>query len=135
MALIVWNNILCVNISSIDKQHEQLVNILNNFYHKINKGADKEAVSFVLKELQVYIVYHFSFEENLLVENNYADLNNHINEHEEFINTIFEFEKRLADGDISISLEIAVFIRDWIFNHIMGSDKAYSEYLIKRGVN
>ena len=67
-------------------------------------------------------------------DNDYPDFEAHKLQHEKMFNTVrevlAEYEK---DHDTAMS-NAAEFLKDWLINHINGTDKEYSSYLIGRGV-
>jgi hemerythrin len=38
-------------------------------------------------------------------------------------------------GDFMIGVEVLAFLKDWLTNHIMKSDMAYSDFLVSKGVS
>jgi len=43
-------------------------------------------------------------------------------------------EEKLKKGTTIVSFEITNFLKDWIKKHIQESDKQYTEFFIKNGV-
>ena len=134
MALITWNNSLSVNIKSIDNEHKEFIAMLNEFYDNIVLESNKKNISQLLKKMKDYIVYHFSNEEEQLKQHAYPHFETHKKEHENFIKKVNEMEKKFIDGKLILSLDVVTFLKDWLQNHIMVSDKRYSEFLISKGV-
>jgi hemerythrin len=54
----------------------------------------------------------------------------HKEEHDQFIQKVNDVEKKFSEGKMVLSVEIANFLKDWLFD----TDKQYSEYLISNGV-
>jgi hemerythrin-like metal-binding protein len=134
MATITWNKSLSVQIDSIDEQHKKLIDLINSFYENINQGSNKEKISEMIRSLKNYTIFHFSTEEKYMKKFDYPEFNNHKLEHDKFIESVLNFEERYKSGKLLLSIEITSFIKDWITNHIMGTDKRYSDYFIKHGV-
>lgn len=134
MALITWNKSLSVNIESIDDEHKMLIAMLNEFYDNLALKSNKENISELLAKMQDYTIYHFRNEEEHLKLHGYSNLKDHIKEHRIFIEKVNEVEKRFSDGKSILSLELINFLKDWLQNHIMVSDKKYSDFLISKGV-
>ena len=134
MALITWNNSLSVNIKSIDNEHKEFIAMLNEFYDNIVLESNKKNISEILKKMKDYSIYHFSNEEEELKRYGYPGFEAHKKEHGNFIEKVNEMEKRFIDGKLILSLELITFLKDWLQNHIMVSDKRYSEFLILKGV-
>ncbi|MEN8120894.1 MAG: bacteriohemerythrin [Bacteroidota bacterium] len=134
MKLIQWNERLSVKINSIDEQHKVLVDMINDFYEKINDKAPSALISDIIKKMKNYTVVHFSAEEKYFKQYNYPDSQTHINEHQDFVNKIIDVEKRFNAGKMVLTLELTSFLKDWLIKHIQGTDKKYSNFLTQKGV-
>jgi len=134
MALLNWNDNLSVGISSIDKQHQKLIELYNNFYESIINRDTKEKMTEVVKGLKDYTVYHFKDEEAVMKRHNYPGYKLQKEDHDKFIKAVLDLEERYKNGKMILSIEIINFIRDWIANHILNIDKQYTTFLQQKGV-
>jgi hemerythrin-like metal-binding protein len=134
MAAINWNNSWSVKIDSIDIQHKNLINLINKFYEDLDITDNKTKLLKLVEGLQQYALLHFNKEENLMIKYNYPDYTNHIKEHKEFINKVNNYIDRLKSEKLIVSIEITNYLKNWIINHISGTDIGYSEFFIKNGV-
>jgi hemerythrin-like metal-binding protein len=134
MEFIKWNDKMSVNIISIDTQHKKLIEEINNFYNNLTRKSNKEVISDILFQLKKYSIYHFQTEEALLKKYGFQGYKLHKEEHDRFIKKVDEIEKKLSEGKMVLSVEIANFLKDWLTNHVFDTDKQYSEYLVSNGV-
>jgi len=134
MALFVWNEKLSVNIKSIDEQHKKLIDMINDFYDNIAKRPNSENMSKLLGSMKDYIQVHFKYEENYMKQYGYEFYESHKSEHDFFVSKVAEVEERLNKGKMVLSLEITIFLKDWLIKHIQIADKKYSEYFIAKGL-
>ncbi|MFA4920411.1 MAG: hypothetical protein WC581_14380, partial [Thermodesulfovibrionales bacterium] len=58
----------------------------------------------------------------------------HKKEHEIFTKKALDVKKLFEEGSLVISLEITNFIKEWIVNHVLGSDKKYSKCFVDNGL-
>jgi len=129
-----WKDEYSVGINSIDLQHQKLLGLINQLQtaadHSTGEAFEHEA----LDALVDYTRTHFTYEEGLLVDNDYPDYEPHKAQHEEMIK---EVEKVIAgykqDPDTAMR-NAAAYLKEWLINHINGTDKQYSSYLIDKGV-
>jgi hemerythrin-like metal-binding protein len=135
MSKIDWTESLSVKIDSIDAQHKKLIGLTNSFYENLSKGSPREKMIELIKALKDYTVYHFALEEKQLQQVNYSDFKNHKMEHDKFVATVLNFEERYKAGKLLLTLEVTNFINEWIVNHIMVTDRKYSELLIRKGIH
>lgn len=134
MAAITWTESLSVNINSIDDQHKKLIEMINDFYDNISKRSNQELISKLVAGMKDYTIMHFSNEEKYMKQFNYPYYEQHKKEHSFFIDKVAALEDKINKGTIIVSFEITNFLKDWIKNHIQESDKQYSDFFIKHGV-
>lgn len=129
MSLITWNESYNVNVPELDAQHQRLVAMINNLHAAMTAGRAKEVIVQTLTNLLGYTRYHFLAEQKLLAAAAYPELAWHTSEHDRFTKQVIEFQKSYEAGTIALSIATLRFLRDWLINHILGSDKKYSEFL------
>ncbi len=129
-----WKNEYSVGIDSIDRQHKKLLNLINQLQTAVDYSTGEEFERDALNELVNYTKTHFSYEEDLLKKNNYPDFEAHKKQHENMVKhveeVLAEYEK---DRDTAMS-NAANYLKGWLVNHINGTDKKYSHFLIEKGV-
>ncbi len=134
MALMTWNDNFSVNIKQVDDQHMKLVDLLNNFHDAMKSGKGREAMGMTFTALIDYTLYHFGTEEALFAEHKYPDSAAHKKEHEALTKQARDLSERFSGGESVISAETMTFLKNWLNNHILGSDKKYAPFLNARGV-
>lgn len=134
MALVNWSDQLSVNIRQIDEQHKKLVSMLNELHDAMLNGKGRDVLSQILDGLAEYTVTHFATEENLMKKYNYPGYVNHKAEHDRFVEKVSEFKEKLSQGQLTLTMEVLNFLKDWLTSHIMGSDKKYGPFLNERGI-
>jgi hemerythrin len=133
MAYFPWRAEYQVNIALIDTQHKQLVELLNQLYDAMRAGKGKDATGRVLNELVEYTKLHFATEERLMEEHAYPGFLAHLAKHTHLTSKVIEYQQAYIKGG-SISVELSMFLKDWLISHIQGVDMKYSPYLIAKGV-
>lgn len=136
MPLIEWSAELSVGIDSIDEQHKKLVNMINALNDAMLLGQSNELLEKIFSGLAAYTQKHFAYEENLFAEHGYSDSEDHKRQHQELINQVVELKTKFVESPQgTISADLMLFLKRWLTNHIMRSDKEYSEFLREKGVN
>ena len=135
MPLIEWNDSFSVGIPSIDEQHKRLVNMLNALQDAISEERGEKVLYEIFEGLVVYTEKHFSYEEQLLVDHQYPEAEKHRREHAVLYEQAATLRKRFESGEGYISESLIEFLKLWLNEHIQGSDKRYSAYLIAQGVS
>ncbi|MCU7939344.1 MAG: bacteriohemerythrin [gamma proteobacterium symbiont of Bathyaustriella thionipta] len=134
MPLIQWNNELSVGINSIDEQHKKLVNLINELNDALQSGKANQVLAGIFDGLAVYTINHFGYEEELFAQYGYPESQAHKNEHRVLIQQVNDLQEKMNQGDFMISVEVMVFLKNWLINHILKTDKAYAQFLKDKGV-
>jgi hemerythrin len=133
-----WREMYSCNITEIDKQHKRLLDIGANLHALVRSKDDgdhyDEIIEFI-DELKEYTVYHFKSEEELMYKYGYEGLEEHKKAHEAFINKVNEIDLGDIDEDQKkATMDILIFIADWIEKHILKVDHRYKDFLNEKGV-
>lgn len=134
MSLIEWKDSLSVKIMDIDNQHRELIRILNELHEAMKTGKAKNVLNDILNRLIGYTKSHFKTEERLFILHKYPLAEQHIAEHDNFVNKVAEFKKKFDSGNVSLSIEVIKFLSSWVENHITGTDKKYTEFFNSKGI-
>jgi len=136
MEFMTWTSDLSVGVEVLDNDHKKLIGIINQLHFGITVGHDRRVLEVVLDELVDYIRFHFTREEEMLLKAGYAATTAHLTEHEKFIREILNVQDRLKSSPVSLlDMELIEFLRDWLFSHILVSDKKYGPSLNAHGLH
>lgn len=130
-SLVRWSDGYNLGLAEIDEQHKSLVDLIGNIWQSIVNRSDPGITFALIGELETYTLAHFTAEETFMRVMNYPDFDAHKREHQSFIARIAD-EKSKAQKVGALSLDLMHFLRDWLINHILLSDKAYAAYLQQR---
>ncbi len=131
--LITWTDDLSVGVQELDDQHKILIDMLNSLAEAIQAGKSRELRIAVFNKLLEYTKVHLTVEEGMLRIAQYPKFDEHKKEHESLVAQVLEFREKLATGEAHASAELLMFLRRWLTDHIMKSDKAYEKHLLKMG--
>lgn len=132
--LLSWSDILSVNINHLDGQHKQLIKLINRLNRTLVDKTEHEETAKILDDLIQYTINHFKTEEELFQKFNYPESDTHKREHEQFASKVKDFEKSFKNKSARVELSLLHFLKDWLVNHIMKTDKRYASYLNENGV-
>ena len=123
-----WEPGFNLGIEEIDKQHRKIIDFINSLNQAIINNSTDNAIIKLLDELSDYAVYHFRTEEDIMRKSHFPLLNEHIFQHEKFITKIEDFKSKFDAGD-SITFRLLNFLRTWLANHILDSDREYVDII------
>lgn len=135
MSYIDWRPEYSVGIPSIDKQHQQLVKMLNELYDAMQSGQGQAALGKVLIGLAQYCVEHFAAEERLMTQHGYPDLAAHRDVHQKMTAKVTSLLQEFKAGKTQLSVSVASFLKDWLTKHILQTDMKYGPFLKEKGVS
>ncbi len=129
-----WTEKLSVGIPGIDKQHKELVRMINQLHDAMSSGKTNQVLGKIIRGLVDYTKFHFGTEEKIFDKINYPFKASHKMEHNKFVKEVVDFQKAFESGGLMLSLKVMNFLKDWLNNHIMGTDKKYVPYFSKENV-
>src|SRR3989339_12015 len=133
MAFIEWNSTLSVDVNQFDEQHKKLISLINELLSAMSKGEGARMINEVLKGLIEYTITHFSAEEEAMKKYQYPGLGLHHIEHKNLTTKVIELQNKLDKGEAVLSMEVFQFLKDWLVNHIIKTDKSYGVFFKSKG--
>lgn len=134
MAYLTWRETYGIGITAIDNQHKQLIKIINDLFEAHHAGMGKEVIGKTLSDVIDYTHYHFDCEEDMMKQCGYSELTNHLKEHKDFRDQINKFSAEANKGNLILSIKTIDYLKDWTINHILGTDKEFGEFLLKKEI-
>ncbi len=128
-----WNEELSVNIGKIDSQHKTIVGMINDLYRLMETNDDKGKVR-IINGMVEYVANHFRTEEALMKTHSYPEYEMHKKEHDQLTKEVLGFQKDLNEGKTILSYDLLDFLKNWLSEHILGTDKKYGPFLNERNV-
>ena len=124
-----WTPKLELRVPAIDRQHRRLCDYINDLYRAMKNNRTGVELQAVVKKLRDYTASHFSDEEKIFVPSQYPGTKEHKAIHRKFVAKLDEFEARLKNGTATVSMDLLSFLKDWLINHIAGTDPTYLPYI------
>ena len=135
MEKIIWNESLSVGVQEIDRQHKQLVGILNQLLGMDGLKVDSEVISDPLTRMTDYADYHFNSEEGYMQKYAYPDYETHRLEHIAFMRKTAELAMGTMAYRKNIPADMLEYLKNWLVEHIMVSDKKYKQFFQQKGIH
>lgn len=133
MPFFTWTSNMSVGVKASDDDHKRLIDLLNKLYDGMKSGHGRDVVGKVLDELVSYTKYHFAREEDFFDRTGYP-ADDHKKEHRELVEQAVSLQSRFKSGETVLSIETLDFLKNWLNNHILGTDKKYSAHLNANGI-
>lgn len=129
-----WDDSYSVSIDEIDDQHKIIIFLINEVGAATQSDDEHEKLARVLQELINYTKIHFTVEESLMRIFKYPDYEAHKQKHDKLIDRVIHFQNQFNKGNTLVAKELHFFLKDWLIQHIQGTDKEYSPFMHKHGI-
>lgn len=127
-----WDDSFSVGVQEIDSQHKKLVEMLGALVSEMKKGQGRIVIGKTIEEMMNYAKVHFATEEKYMTLYNYPNSTSHKKEHEKFIESAKNFYENYMKGNLT-AVELMNFLRNWLLEHILGSDKNLGKFVCEVG--
>ena len=134
MEYMVWTDGYSVKVKEIDEQHKKLVGMINTLNSAMSDGLGPLLQKDIINEMAAYALSHFATEEKYMLRYIYPDYAEHKKEHDIFTQKAKDLQERFSGGNYILTVEILSFLRHWLYNHIMKTDKKYSKHFNDHGL-
>lgn len=120
----IWRPEYSVGDEHLDGQHRGLIELIDLLENESRMGE-------VLERLEIYVDEHFRDEEGMLEKAGYPDLAAHKQQHKAFEEWLSVSRRAFRESEVSTMLResISAYLKSWLVNHIMVSDKDYASWL------
>ena len=125
---VVWSDAFSVGSQLIDNQHKSLVRMTNELFQGCERHDETLAFMRVIQSAVNYAKTHFATEERFMQKTNYPEAAIHKAEHEAFVVELLKQVREFEKGSCA-PIDFALYLKNWLLNHIAVSDKKYAPYL------
>ncbi|WP_421159778.1 bacteriohemerythrin [Aeromonas dhakensis] len=132
--LLHWNEAFMVQVPSMDSQHLGLFEAMNRLYQAVLDKSPAQLRKQRLDELLKLATRHFADEEQVMEQAGYPELRRHKEEHARLLAELDTLMQRNGPDDEEFNMELLVFLKNWLLNHISKVDKQYSGSLRQAGI-
>lgn len=129
-----WTEAYRVNVAELDRQHQDLFDAVNELDQALSTGEGEAVIASLLEKLMKYADEHFAAEEALMQQHRFPGLSTHRAQHKVFRHKIAVFLASHRAHKASVPVSLLLFLREWLKDHLLKTDKQYSAFFNARGV-
>ena len=118
-----WTETYAIGFGQIDREHQRLFALAEAMQLAMMAGKGKAFLGTLLAALLDYAGYHFAHEEALMERLGYPALPEHRRQHDALRTRVRELQKRADSGEITMTMEVAAFLIDWLKRHTTDEDR------------
>ena len=127
-----WKQSFSINVAELDRQHKRLFDTVAELEYSLNMGRADTIIDEVLAKVVAHTIEHFAAEEALMYENGFPDLAAHCHEHSMLSQQLTTFNLSHMAGRQGVPVALLEFLKTWLQEHILKSDKKYCDFLNTR---
>jgi hemerythrin len=124
-----WLDLYSTGIEMVDRQHENLTDLLNCLNEAWHTGKGHDVLLFRLDQFLDAVGAHFHDEEHLMAEADYPDLDLHKAEHDFLLDQVLQFRTQFSASEAELTESMLDFFRDWLRDHILISDRRLGRFV------
>ena len=124
MPTIQWDESMATGVETVDAQHKQLIDLLNDLMEAITWGRARSEIQGLLAKLGAYSTFHFGHEEECMVRYKCPAAEVNMLAHKDFVVTLAAltdaFERDGATAHLVVRVEVEML--RWLTTHIRRTD-------------
>jgi hemerythrin-like metal-binding protein len=124
-----------VRVNQFNNDHIRIFDYINEVHKQVKDGVDISVIVQTLKNLGTFTTEHFAREEEKFVSTNYPTYSEHKDIHEKLLAQVRDTIVAIENGEEVDLIAVLIFLKKWLVDHIMGTDKKYGGYLNERGIS
>jgi len=124
MELIHWNEEFRIGLPEIDRDHENLIKLINELHGRVQARKERNEVKSFFEQVYEEILAHFAHEEKIMLERHYDAYAAHKADHERLLTEIREIADDFTEGVYDYDPENALGkqIQEWFVQHVRTYD-------------
>lgn len=131
---IQWDKKYLVNHPRIDHEHQVFVELIRAVALACDDNPPKEKALRLLMEVQKYAEFHFVSEENIMIDADYPEVQQHQSEHRRLLSTLDNELHQFRADRIALS-HISNFLFEWFALHTTRVDMRLTQFLAEQSAS
>ena len=126
----LWRGEYNINILTLDNQHQRLFMMLKQLDDAIALGQAAFTVMPLWQALRGYAEHHFTYEEQLMNQSHYPELQNHRALHLRLLQQLDKLQLSYEGSSLGIGAQLSDHFGHWLLDHIAAEDKKLGQFLV-----
>ncbi|MBR9825899.1 MAG: hemerythrin family protein [Alphaproteobacteria bacterium] len=125
MPLMTWDSSLDVGVADMNREHQQILDLMNKIYDAREAGQTGASVIALVDRLAQVTIDHFRDEETYMEKTGYAGLASHKLIHKDLLEKFTGFADEIKASGGTVPDRFLTFLKLWLSAHIRGIDMKY----------
>jgi len=127
--LLHWQDKYKININEADRQHEKMVDLMNDVHIMSHQKRSNKAISNALNVLVEYTKVHFAWEEDFFDSYSYENASEHKTQHQKLIQELITHQQSIKIASPQKVDKQMEQLNTWLIHHIENSDSGYAAFI------
>ena len=119
----------------LEKEHQQLIDLLDALDKCISTGNSVNQVHKYLSEFIALVEEHFKNEEAIMETYKYTEIIDHKKEHADLLKQLFVLKNKLDNGHTPFGKDYMQLLRRWLEEHLFDADNRLEKFLYQINAN
>lgn len=133
MTWISWSEKQITGHHGMDRDHQQLADLINQLADGMENSKSKEYCSGLLARFIDQTKTHFLAEEQLMDRHRYPHASQHKALHAMLVKDVLAFKASYDAGETVEFITLLVILDSWLNRDILGADKVLADYVAAAG--
>ena len=133
MEVLAWDDSFKIGIPLIDERNQRFMEIAAKLEElnavKRKKEEDFDSIGESLADVMEFARMHFNEEEKILVGKQYPEVNQHRQDHKQFVKKMMTFRRLFSEEPVQVTDDVVAYVREWLPAHIKEQDSRYAPFI------
>lgn len=126
MPIMTWDSSLDVGVESMNDDHKQILDLMNEIHDRAAAGETGEAMIALVDTLAGVTTEHFRDEEAYMASVDFAGLASHTLIHADLLKKYIAHADAIRTNGGQVPSDFLMFLKLWLTAHIKGIDMKYA---------
>ena len=122
MTLLQWKPEYSVGVDSMDDEHREMIDLINDIYERLESDSNVEQIEACLGDIFSTISMHFALEEKMMRSSNYAEYQAHKDDHENLLDQIRDLMDDYDADSSTGAVKLEQSLSGWFAGHFSTFD-------------
>ena len=122
MNLLQWKPEYSVGVASMDDEHQEMIELINDTYAKLDSDSGVDEIEACLGDIFSTISMHFALEEKIMRQAKYAEYEAHKDDHEDLLDQMRDLMDDFVADPATGAGALSKSLSDWFGGHFSSFD-------------
>ena len=131
--LLHWQKKYEIGIEEADRQHEKMVDMMNEVHIMSDQHRSSAAIANALNVIVEYTKVHFAWEEDMFDSHGYPSSDEHKKQHKKLVDDLIKHQDKIKVANAQEIDKEMQHLNKWLLHHIEHNDTGYAQFINGKG--